>query len=645
MKHDPVRSPCDRTGPPHFASAAFWAATMTKLPWYCVGLALVLLGAGAGLGQAPPVQPAAVAKIERLPLPADAHALALTDLRTLPPGDQPFIRYLWVRDGLDETAQALSLAVNQLSRANTIIRPVPLRAGKVLLQRLDLRHYAPRAPDLAAWLQLWEDFQLDPVFSLLLTRDSLKFVLLRFPDWKGRGYLAGTRRQLVDCEPYTHPEDGRVYRRRWEAQRVRGVQTLLLQELQDVELIRLPSSQLDLAAYGELAQRTASEAPVVSHGYFVYRTLSAIEDQGLYALLYGGRYYQFAGIRKGAKQGTDEDALLEDLGVGSVKDGLTARQLFERLRSDQRAAIFRSGVTGRPRQMEFFRTLAGRVDQGSGLISITHDLRDQDIDVGTHPIANLLAFKDFAREVIFQRPNNLHGYALFNAAGKLQVEVPPDVAKDHTIPAPFTAKLQPAISCISCHEAEGSDGWKPVANSVQALVGIKTKADIFGDLTQLDKTIPDTIDRLAGLYGGDPEKALQRGREEYSAAVLRATGPFRESAKGQTDVVKLAGGRLVKIWRNYWYDLVSPQHALEELGVRVVEPRDAQAVLGYLLQPVPETAVPVPAAGVIILPEDFRALALKAGLSINRSDWDLVREFAAYRVTRSLTALAKEKAK
>lgn len=576
--------------------------------------------------------------LSRLPNPNDAVAMALADARTLRPEDRLFTRYVWVRSGNDLDGKVASFVLNMLSRGSQIVRPLGIGTGKMLVLRCDLRAYAPQINDLNEWTKLWEQLQFDPAFSLLITRGILKQLA---PDAiKGKGFVVGDAQVFVETEPYI--ENGETYHGRWEKKRVDGLRDIVLKDLQDVDLIRVPGQFLDRSQWDGLSQLLNTASPIVSDGYFIGRTASTIRDKGLFSVVYGGLYYELGGIRRNAQKGTDEDNLLEQLGVGNVAKGITAKEIFSKLRSDQRVAIFRSQVTGSPRQMEFFRTLSGRLDLASGLISFTHDLKNQNVDIDTHPIANLLAFRDDAREVIAEKSNGLHLYAAFNGQGALQDEVPFDVASDHTIPAPHTRRLQPAISCISCHEADGSDGWKKAENDVMRLIQRKGKLDIFGDTSQAANTVPDTLDRLAGLYQGDPERALSRGRDDYAAAVLKATGTW-PSQKGQADAVKLAAERTVGLWRSYYYGLVTPARALQELGIEVGPGADATKILNELLEPDLRATVTVPEIGTKIVAEDPRLAALKNGIAISRFDWDLSQSFAADRVRQKLSKLSKTK--
>lgn len=582
-----------------------------------------------------------------LPNPNDALALALLDIKSRSPGDRPFTRYVWVDSGEAEDAKAVSLVLNQFGRGTLILRPEPIGRDKLILLRVDLRAYGPRQRDLEDLLYIWEEFQFDPRFNQLLTKGALKAVLEQRPEAKGRGAVCRWNDVKVKRSPYTWK--GQTYDWVWGRKRVTKVETFtfgdLLKELKDIELIRFPSPALDLKQRAELEELTGSEAPLVAAPYFLYRATSTIKDKGVYAVIYGGLYYELAGIprSKDQKKATDEDLLFEELGVGNVKGGLTAKKVFERLRSDMKVGMFRSQVSGSARQVDMFPILVGRLDQSSRFASVTHDLQAEDIDIDVHPVANLLDFKDAAREVIYTRPNGLHGYVLFNGEGKLQEAAPSKVVRDFSIPSPHRNDLQGSIGCISCHESgwqwPKSDGWISATNDVKKMLGRRGDLDVFGDVGRRNDAIADTLDRIAGLYQGDFERPFMRGRDDYSAAVLRATGPWKES-KGQTDVVKFAATRVVKVWRDYWYKMVTPHSALAQLGVDCNE-KDATDLFAKLVGPDTRAAVPVAEVGDVIIPEDPRIGALRMGIPVSRQDFDLTYAFIAERARFSLAKLQK----
>ncbi|MDE2215388.1 MAG: hypothetical protein KGJ61_09800, partial [Candidatus Omnitrophica bacterium] len=467
-----------------------------------------------------------------------------------------------------------------------------------LLMRFDIRQYSPRDTQ---WVDTWEKLAFDPRFNVLVTPGTRKFASLTFPGKDFHESYEWKIETVKDIWPGGKDDDGVFFPKGtpYEWQR----KTKIIKG----GVIRIPNHpQID-----QLIALTGSQAPIVTDRYFILRALGTVQDTGTAKEIYGGLYYEFTGIRSKSSKGTDEDALFESIGIGNIDAGITAKAIFDKLRSDQRAAMFRSAVTGNPRRIDFFRGLAGRLDTTSGLVVVTHDLKQQDVDIDVHPVANLLDFKDAAREIIFEKPNGLHGYALTDGKGKLQDAAPDDVVRDFTIPAPHSSRLQGATSCIACHEAEGSDGWKRFTNDVKTLT--KRGLNIFGDQANPDQS--DTVDRLKGLYDGDPERALQKGRDDYAAAVLRATGPWKGSVNN-VDVVKQAATRITKLWRDYKYDLVTPAVALREMGM------DAN----------PETAAMtfarvIPASS----PEDVRIASLRLGVPIPRADWDLVYSFALSR--------------
>jgi hypothetical protein len=557
-------------------------------------------------------------KFVRTPGQNEALAIALEDLNGFPAADWPHLRYVEVEDA--KMAQALSLALNDVSRSSRIFRPPVLTRktkegqGGAMVARVDLRWYWPKPVDLKAAVRIWEDFQFDPRYSVLVTKGTLAAFTAAYPDWQGKGWAVRWRKVWapgpVVRQGVTYPE-GAYY---WDYSS--KFEELTLADLGDVELLRLLPRPLNLIEWTELSDKAYTRAPLVSAPYLMSRIGTQIQDKGLFETLYSGRYYALAGFKKNtSKDATDEDVLFETLGIGNVKEGVTAKKVFDRLRSDKRVAVFRSGVTGRPRRADVFRSLAGGVDETTGLVSFTHDLGQDKIDSDTHPIANLLDFKDDGREGIFELPNGLHGYVAVNAKGGLVDEVPNTIANDRTIPDPHPPRLQAAESCKACHEAEGSDGWKRLDNDVKKMMDFSSggkRLDIFGDLKG-GLGNPDVLDRLFGLYSGSPERALQRGRDDFAAAVLKATGPWEDAKNAQADVVKHAVAHQMKVQRDYRYNLVTPREALRSLNVKCEE-KDAPALFSKVFA----------REG----PMDFRLAALVAGVPISRQDWDLVYGFA-----------------
>lgn len=529
----------------------------------------------------------------------EALATALMDIQTVPVQERIFTRYIWLTRNL-EHIKGLSFAWASLSTSPVIEpwRPVPVARGRINLARVDLR--------IGNLLTVWEELQFEPKFSLLVTKDVLAFL-------QKEPLVRVEQDVLLDVPPFV--QNGVRYTKRWDK---KITEVPFSQAKMDV--LRLLGEHIDPILFAALVDATGSQAPVVTIDYFLFRGLSTIKGIGLYKTLYGGLYFELSGTPRAGKKGTDLDALFESLGIGSVEAGITAEKVFEKIPSDQRIGVFRSGVTGKPRQVEVLRTLVAR--DGQAIISITHDIKDQDVDIATHPMMNLLKFKDAGREIIYTRLNGMNGFVLANGDGKFVEEVPPDIASDTTIPTPHTKRLQSAISCIRCHSNEG--GWRVLTNDVKKLLG--NYLDIFGDLTQKKKPANTVQDRLAGLYAGDLERILMpSARNSYANAVLIATGPWK-NANGQLNVVQLASDQVAGIYREYWYDVVTPKKALEELGYTPEQ------------DPVKQLKSLVPPVNVIIngiIPEDPRIGALLSGISINRWEWDAVYAIVANRVQKS----------
>ena len=522
-----------------------------------------------------------------------AIALALADAQNLNASDRLFTRYLWVKSGDTEDAQALADVLNRLSRTSLIKRPLVLGKDKLILLRFDVRWYAATQKDLAEWLTAWEELRFDPTMSLLLTRDTLA----------GAAKL-GTLGELTRV----WKEDGKV-----------NSEVVELSAAKTDLVLRVLSPALDNKALLELMNVVVSTAPIVEADYFLARSLASIRDaklfDGLYGVVYGGLYYDFAGVP------ATFDELLENLGVGNVKQKLRAEEVFNKLRSDKRVAISRSKVTAkRPRRVDFLPILGGDVFAKARFLSNTFDLKRADIDIGMHPIGNLLkTFRETTfHETLWTLPNGMIGAALWDDQFKRAEKAPDDLVKDHTVPAPFYGELQSSISCISCHDAGGHGGWQPVRNDVKKLVN---RAGVVFDLNVADQT--DALDRIRGLFSGDAETLLQPARDAFNGAVLEATGPWKASKANQTDAGQLSSQQIVAMWRRFFYDDVTAQTALADLGWDVPAEK-APAVLDALLK-LPPGSLENAVIGI-----------LRDGDEVSRTDYDFARHFLAIRAAATL---------
>lgn len=329
-----------------------------------------------------------------------------------------------------------------------------------------------------------------------------------------------------------------------------------------------------------------STGAVYRADWFIAKSLSTLD---------GGRYYDFRQVNKRPDKGTPLDNWLSSRGlfVGSTQQA----------GGERRAAMFRSGVTGKPRRVDIFPTLSG------GIGSITRDVKDGNVGADSHPIRNLLKFRDDGSEIIVALPNGMLDYLLADAAGNIVDEAPPDLVRDHTIPAPHTSRLQPARSCISCHGTSEADGWQPVTNDVARLLG--SRLNVFADVSR-DLTPEQVADQLAGLYALDVDSAdslLGRGRRDHATAMFRVAQGVQFPGKSiVADVAQLT----TSIIHRYEYDLVTPAIAARELGV--VLAKDSKA------DPLEVAIGPASAADIV----DPVAGFLRIGVAVNRRDFEII---------------------
>jgi hypothetical protein len=619
------------------------------------------------LAQEKPKQPVAQAT------EAEALVAAAADLATVQEIDRIFTRYVWIESGRFKGARTASLAINLLSTAPTISRPVPVKATAkrpgaadvpILLQRCDLRQFANTDAALQSLLETWEEFQFEPRFNLLLTKGTLKFATgIKLPKVKRQVKRAVD--ELIDVPEYT-AKDGKRYTKAWSTKEV--VETEEVDALGDrPNVVRQVSPHLPLEAVAFLIDQTHSQAPVVSLSYLVARGMRQVQDKGtLWADLYGGLYYRFRGIKK-AKKGTDEDNYFAGLGVGSVADGIKAADVLNVQQQDARAAVFVSGVTGRPRRIDFLRTLSGHVARNYGFLSITQDLKRSSIDIDQHPLFNLDPFgrgKFDAKELIRETTNGLNEFVLFDGAGGLLDQAADDVASDSTIPPPYGNVLEPAIGCIRCHA--GGRGWQTVTNDVIELTQ-KTKGnpgpllDIFDDLGgahrkgilggKRDYTRDETLKRLAGLYSADPEQTmLPQARDAYTRAIQIATG--QDEGENGVDLAQIRSTDLAEVFGRYFYRRLTAVDMLRDLG-EVWDGQDAKAA-GRRLQELTTKDVnavqantvwiyPLEGGQAIAIPEDPVIAALYRGIGIERSDYDLRYTFVAMRYAAKKAEGAQQK--
>lgn len=591
------------------------------------------MGSAAILGMALVLQTGAIAEKggepKRSGVPMDAVALALADI-SQDAHHAAYYRYVWVPSGDKDEAAAVDVVVNTaISKSPALLRGVRLGGNQLL--RYDLRLLAPQEADLKKLLEQWEKFQDDEPYFLVNGLDAKSVVIItedaKVHTPKETLGTAKVGERLPYLGDMTDKENA------WYRVTFQGQPAFILQSHAKKESSEAKARVMGPHCGEEAVQvvvATHSQVPIVRSDYFTRKALSTLD---------GGQYYEFRGIEKSPDNAkADIEHFLETFA------GVTEADIAK-LRSDQKVAMFRSQVTGKPRAVVMFSGAQSRISVNQGLVMITQDMRDSDVDPLADPMLNLLKFKFPAIELFAEMQNGMLAYALYtgdingdgdydaaDGEGKLVRSAPDDIATDHTVPVPHTGRLQPAISCIRCHNTKRGEtepeGWLDLTNDVQSL--LKSRLDVFGE--QKDGfPNQDTLDRLAGLYSGDLAKPLRRARDDFAEAMLRLTSnPGDENASAVT----VAHTEIIKTYHGYWYDLVSPETACRELGFAVDGNPAAITLLKRLLPPLAPDELG-------ISPEDARLGALKAGLSINRLQWEAVYADAAARTIHTLLEQGK----
>lgn len=574
--------------------------------------------------------------LKRAPLPAMAVAVALKDAQGL--GDHAELcRYIFINQKSESHIHDCNVVLNMVlgsSPTNHKCYAIKIDGGFVL--RVDFEALSVDRLSAVRLAKVWEQMAADEPY--FLKQDAFKSVVKKsFPTGKesltvqfaevvdasarvfaGRDVLVrpivGDRFELIKTIKH---DDGQ----QWHRVKTSKGDGFILASQSKVVKSRLGESSYDdktISAFrlppSPLEQITNSSVPIVRFDYFIRKAMSTLDD---------GLYYKFRGITKSTKKGvSDLDFALEKFA------GVTETDV-RKLASDRKVAMFRSNVTGKPRAAVLFSGIQGRISTNQGLVVVTHDTADNQNEANQDPILNLVQHAFDGTEVFIEMQNGHIMYLLFTGdldgdgkydpakgEGELVDSAPDNLVKDHTVPAPHTARLQPAISCVRCHAQTKSggvqpDGWIDLRNDVNQLVA--GGLDIYGERTD---GFPDkqTINRLAGLYAGKLDKPIQRARDDLAEVLASLTGEV--STKEQSVVTKVHG-RIAKTYQAYWYDMVSPRTALFEIGIEAEDDVEAVGVLRKLFPPSLPDEI-----GIRVV--DPRIGALRAGVPINRQQWEKV---------------------
>ncbi len=360
-------------------------------------------------------------------------------------------------------------------------------------------------------------------------------------------------------------------------------------------------------AYQLLEEATHSFAPLLRADYFLRKAISTQED---------GRYYQLMGfIRHGKRLNRAE--ILKQVGLDVA--------LSRAVEGDRRAAVFSSDLSDKPRTAEQLQGAVGRA-------SIVYDIFKEDTNASQHPLYELENFVERARgqELIYELPNGLFGFVLFDGKGNLVDVAPPNLVGDIHAATPGTYELFPAIGCIRCHGPHS--GVQPMRNDVVDLLSDGDRGDIdyLGELFSR-RGREAVVSRIAGLYAASDrfQQTAALRRIDYADAVWRATNGM--GVKDDEKVVEKCFSTISAQYADYWYTrgagrpAVDPDRAALELGWQAKKGQGA-LLLQRLLPPRRRDVV---IDGHAVEFADPALVALKRGKSIRRQDWDRIIGYAS----------------
>lgn len=574
-----------------------------------------------------------VIEASRSPIPADGVVLAWADAQTLPAAVRPFIRYIWVPNGDRVSSRTVSYVLNAtISNQDYPMFFKPVAGNRLVRVHLGiLSNEKEKNTSFSKLAEIWEEipnfyFRIETSKQIAIAPPQLLIVneagarvfdgdnvLVTVP-FDQVFVIEGRRGEYLEIEVKT----GNRRRRGWVHKS--DIRTIEVEPDRNsrVKRVRNFAEHTNLEIAEALQRATQSNNPIVRYDAWLVNTITQEN---------GGNYYRWINIPRGNKEKgiTDLDALLLELGV--------SQEDLDTIISEKRVAMFRSGVTAKPRLIEIFKGLQGTAGINEGRIFITSDMNKGDYDPTRHPIRNLAKFNPAGHEVIWEEKNGSHRYALYNGEEKLVGVVPDTIATDDRVPAPHTKNLEVAISCIRCHGEAEEKGVKPFRNEVQIMLSYYKKRypslDVFDDASDKTGLVPEVLKDLASKYSGNLTKSVFRSRNDLDdAAFIMTGGKDGGLTFGETSA------EISRIFKEYYYDMVTPTKACKELGF-VVAKDDAVDLLNRLLPPLPDVL------GQGFHEEDPVIGALKAGLAVNRLEWEQVYVDAMNRTM--LTILLSQK--
>lgn len=429
-----------------------------------------------------------VANGQNIPrIPQTGLQLALEDYKQINDSLKPFIRYIWIPDGSQDSYAALTLVINSvISQSSLEICPEIAANGALI--RLNFLNLVDDSKDTTKLMNLWDSLAFsDPYFSIPQIQTS--------KDKK-------TTTKVTLAAPYLKSvfTPGFIYRSDW-----------------------------------------------------LLSSISRAND--------GGFYYKFIGIEPNKTK-------LEDylkVSGASFDEALKHNAV-------EAAGISVSRVTGKPRKIKYWYGQGVRPTTGRPLAIITEDIFDDNIDPSSNPFSSLLNNKPDGKELFKKRNNGYWEFSLWNQNDIAVVEAPPNLVRDNTVPVPFTNRLTPGKSCISCHANESI--IQTFHNDVFSILNgpgvILTDNSQFNKRTPAEEADFKAKKQILFEFGApeiDVSNLIKDERQAIDTRIFNATKLLNNRYN-----IKQAANAFAAIYNNYEYEYITPRSALEELGINV--PKD-----------------------------------------------------------------------
>jgi hypothetical protein len=285
------------------------------------------------------------------------------------------------------------------------------------------------------------------------------------------------------------------------------------------------------AAISRLIAATGSQTPIVSGQWFIWQT-GAAKDRN-------PGYYQFIGIKN------DKD--IEKL------SGFDAKFMTAAKRKELLEAVSESGVSHQPRRIASFPTI--------GALRLWRTF-DSNLALNKNNALRILDNENFAfdaSEWFYSLPNGLWGFALSDAKGKLQDNVPDTVGVGpDTTSTNNDGRIHVCLSCIRCHLP--FDGLQPIDGWAR---------NLYKPPLTLRASTPDLERDLRAKYLKDLEGPLADDRRSYSRNLKELTGLEP----------KVYADLMTSFWAQYEAP-VTIERAAREVGIPQKE--FLEAILSYL---------------------------------------------------------------